>query len=609
MSAMNLPFWCSIVTCVSMVIAVWLVLRHRHAAGMGAPARWALLASCAIYALVALTNILEHGGVTDLFDPAEDVLEIVFLLSFLFFLHQWKSTRSLHQLSAKEAWLQAAFAAIGDGLLTTDADGRIRTINPEMARMLAHSADELVGRDVAKVLALVSRDHLAPIRPDLIADGIIHGARVILPDGVGLRVGTLLMPVIGSASPMVDAQGRVRGAVVVLRDLSPQEKLREQLMHVRKLDAIGQLAGGVAHDFNNMLGGILGAAELMERRLRKHQCPAPEGLDRLIAIVIEAAERAADLTAKLLNFSRKGKVVSTAIDLNEIVQSTLAIAVRTIDKSVRIEQQLAAGRLAIVGDPAQLQNALLNLLLNARDAMPGGGRVTVTTKATTLDPAWCGASPFKVEPGPFAVVSVEDTGQGIPLEIRERIFEPFFTTKGEGKGTGLGLPAVYGTIESHHGAIVLYSEIGVGTVFHLFFPLTTESAIRAHSSEAPLPTGSGCILVVDDEPVIRTTAGMMLSECGFTVLLASDGEEALALYRNRGHEIDAVLLDVVMPGLSGPAVAQQLRSLDPEVRIVMSSGFVREGNRVDGAAAFLKKPYHRSDLIATLNEVLGRPPG
>ncbi len=443
---MNIPFWSSIVTCTCMVIAMVLVLRHRHAASMGALTRWALVISCAIYALVAVTNILEHGGITDLFDPAEDALEIIFLLSFLFFLYQWKSARAVRQLGAKEAWLQAAFAAIDDGLLTTDAAGRIRTINPEMERMLARTGSALIGKDIAEVLALASKDHLSPTRPDLIAHGILHGTRVLLPDGVVLRVGTLLVPVIGSASPMVDAQGNVRGAVVVLRDLTAQEKIRDQLMHVRKLDAIGQLAGGVAHDFNNMLGGILGAAELMERRLRKHQGPAPEGLGKLITIVIEAAERAADLTAKLLNFSRKGKVMSTAIDLNDMVQSTLAIAGRTIDKKVQIDQLLASGQLTIIGDPAQLQNALLNLLLNARDAMPDGGKVTVTTKVTTLDPAWCSASPFKVEPGVFAQVSVEDTGQGIPAEIRERIFEPFFTTKSEGKGTGLGLPAVDGTV-------------------------------------------------------------------------------------------------------------------------------------------------------------------
>lgn len=602
---MNTALWCNVLTLGCMGAAMILLLRHRVPRIDGV-ARWAAIGSCALYALVAATNVLEHTDVTDLFDPAEDALEIIFILVFLFFLFRWKSARSVHDLAAKEAWLQASFTAISDGLLTTDANGVIRTSNPESERLLGRTASELLGQPVRDVLSLVSKDQSSPTPPDLITQAIAGGKHTLIPDGVALRVANIQVPVTGGVSPIVDGQGATRGAVVVLRDMTAQEKMREQLLHGRKMDAIGQLAGGVAHDFNNMIGGILGAAELMERRIKKHQGPVPEGLEGLIAIVVEAAERAADLTTKLLNFSRKGKIVSTAIDLNEIVQSTLSIAERTIDKSVRLVPNLLREQLTIIGDPTQLQNALLNLMLNARDAMPDGGTVTITTKRAVLDRAWCSSSPFKIEPGSYGVVSVEDTGQGIPPEIRGRIFEPFFTTKPEGKGTGLGLPAVYGTVESHHGAVVLYSEVGKGTVFHLYFPLSEQAAdVRTTTTEHPM--GTGCVLIIDDESVIRATAEMMLTDGGFRVLLAEDGEKGLALFQTHRHEIDVVLLDMVMPGLSGVMVAQKLRDLDPAVRIVLSSGFNREGSRTDNVAAFLKKPYHRSDLIATLSAVIAKP--
>src|ERR1043165_8216598 len=315
---MNTALWCNALTLACMAAAVVLLVRHRLPR-LDQVARWALIGSCALYGLVAATNVLEHAGISDLFDPAEDALEIIFILVFLFFLHRWKSARSVRDLAAKEAWLQATFASISDALLTTDERGVVRTSNPEAEHLLQLSGGALHGRGTGDLLALTSKDQLAPARPDLIARAIVAGEKTLLPENVSLRVGATLVPVTGGVSPIVDGHQRIRGAVVVLRDMTAQEKMREQLMHVRKMDAIGQLAGGVAHDFNNMIGGILGAAELMERRLKRHQGPVPDGMHGLIAIVVEAAERAADLTAKLLNFSRKGKILSTAVDRKSVV--------------------------------------------------------------------------------------------------------------------------------------------------------------------------------------------------------------------------------------------------------------------------------------------------
>ncbi|MBN2711228.1 MAG: response regulator, partial [Planctomycetes bacterium] len=383
------------------------------------------------------------------------------------------------------------------------------------------------------------------------------------------------------------------GAVGIFRDMSEYETMIEQLTHVHKMEAVGQLAGGVAHDLNNMLGGIIGAAELIKFRMQSKELP---DIERLVNLIFESSERAADLTSNLLSFSRKGKIVSSPVSLQDIIESTIAIAEPTIDKRIELTADLPEGEIQVIGDPAQLQNALLNLIINARDALPSGGKIRISLDTKKLDKEWCDKSAFDVTPGEYACIRVEDNGTGIAPELQKRIFEPFFTTKAEGKGTGLGLASVYGAINSHHGALTLESEIDKGSTFRILLPLSHETRSHETQNELPAPQGMGTVLIVDDEMMLRTTAKLMLEDCGYKVFVAGDAEEGIETYKKNADKIDIVLLDMVMPKMNGAEVYAELSIINPEVKVIMTSGFTQNEHIPQGIAAFIKKPYRRGDL-------------
>jgi signal transduction histidine kinase len=408
-----------------------------------------------------------------------------------------------------------------------------------------------------------------------------------------------------TASPILDSDGKFHGVVLVIRDVTVERQVEERLRHAQRMDSIGQLAGGIAHDFNNMLGGIIGAVELLQRDLQ-HQ-PAQRALT---ALILRTSERATELTSKLLAFSRRGKLQLREVDVHDAIQDVVAIAQRSMDRNVEIVIERQAQRTSLRGDPSELQTALLNLALNARDAMPKGGVLTIRTENRILDQAYCESSAFELKPGEYVQISVSDTGVGIEPREQEHIFEPFYTTKPVGAGTGLGLPAVYGTVLEHHGAIHVYSELGEGTVFQLLLP------VHGRSSERPPrmlvdeePRGRGTILVVDDEEGIRMTASLMLEDLGYEVVTAKDGVEALEIYRRERERVAVVLLDIVMPRMGGRACFEELRGLDAQVKVVMCSGFTKESVMVElnekGVKSFLKKPYRRSELAAAIRDAIG----
>ena len=371
-----------------------------------------------------------------------------------------------------------------------------------------------------------------------------------------------------------------------------QERLRQS----EKMDSIGQLAGGIAHDFNNMLAGILGAAELLHRRL-------PEGDTKntqMVNLIKTTAERAAELTSQLLSFSRRNKLVFNSFDLREIIQDTISLLERSLNKQVEIQTIHPDTEIPVLCERSQLQSALLNLGINAGDAMGGKGLLTIKTQIVEFDQNYCTASQFDINPGLHAEISVGDTGNGISPEISKHIFEPFFTTKEQGKGTGLGLAAVYGTICNHHGAITVYSEIGEGTIFHIYLPLVSEVTAKPIDSVHVPKLGSGCILVVDDEEIIRTTTEMTLNDMGYEVLTAVDGEDAVAIFHTKHQQIDLIILDMIMPKMGGVDTFKALRKIDPKAKIIIASGFSKDNSIIDlkdeGLVDFIGKPYHRRDL-------------
>jgi PAS domain S-box-containing protein len=396
-----------------------------------------------------------------------------------------------------------------------------------------------------------------------------------------------------------------RLVVGVVRDVTALRRMEENLRQAEKMTAIGQLAGGIAHDFNNQLTGIMGFADLLAGQLQEGP------LRRYAQDIGVAAQRAADLTQQLLAFSRKGNYLSVPVNVHRLIAEVSAILERSIDKRIRILHRFRADAAVVQGDPTQLQNALLNIALNARDAMPRGGELTFETDIATLDAAYCRGNPHEIAPGPFLRISITDTGCGMIDEVRRHLFEPFFTTKKPGQGTGMGLASAYGTVRSHRGAINVYSEAGHGTTLRIYLPLAVGAvAPEPPAADAAPVRGAGLILVVDDEPVVREMLSEMLRTLGYRVTACADGTEAVAVYREHAREVDLVILDMVMPGMGGRDTFHALRQIHPQVRALLSSGYTLNGEAQsildEGVLAFVGKPYRLADLSRAVAEALAR---
>lgn len=394
------------------------------------------------------------------------------------------------------------------------------------------------------------------------------------------------------------------GAVILIDDVTERVQMEEQLNHSQKMDAIGQLAGGVAHDFNNMLGGIIGGADLLQPWIPND--PKPQ---QYLKTIRTAAERAANLSTQLLSFSHKHPIVPTQIDLHQIITEATDILSSTIDKRVTIELKLSAEDSSIVGDPTLLGSIFINLGINASHAMPQGGTLSVETRTRELDAAYCDPNPFKLTPGKYLEIDIRDTGCGIPSNLIDHIFEPFFTTKEQGKGTGLGLTTAYATVKRHGGEITVSSEINVGTCFQIHLPLSQMKTVH-EPTEVVSHKGEGLVLIVDDEEIMRSTLQAYIEEYGYEVILAKDGEEAIERYEKYLNEIVFVICDMIMPRLSGPDCFRALKKINPEVRVILASGFAHEEdvNQVqkEGVAAFIHKPYRNKELVKAIKKAIGK---
>lgn len=396
-------------------------------------------------------------------------------------------------------------------------------------------------------------------------------------------------------------------------DISERVALQNQLHQAEKMQAIGQLAGGIAHDFNNQLSSILGHAEMLQRRLNDQR------LLRYVELIRTAAKRSAELTQQLLDFSRKGQHLTRTTAINPLLHEVVAVLKRSVDKRITIDCCLNAGEAKVKADPTQLQNALLNLALNARDAMPDGGELTFFTDIVPLGKEFSKRHSYKVSPGNYLKICVSDTGCGMSKAVQQRIFEPFFTTKAMGKGTGMGLASVYGTVLSHKGHINVYSELGKGTTFHIYLPLALEQEDISCQDIPLLPVaGSGHILVVDDEELVRQMTIEMLEDLGYRVTEAAHGAEALKIYQGSWQQFDLVILDMIMPAMDGRDTFVAMREINPEIKAILCSGYSVNDNTETllrlGFGAFVGKPFssielsHKiADLLNPLQENKNRP--
>lgn len=417
------------------------------------------------------------------------------------------------------------------------------------------------------------------------------------------------------ASFLFDESGTPIGVLGVSRDISKRKQMEHEKLslehhfrHAQKMDAIGRLAGGVAHDFNNLLTGILGHTDLIKRELDE-TTPAHRGIE----VVEKAAQRARQLTGQLLGFARKGKQQDVPVDINESIRDIGEFLERTIDKNIVVSQQLTEGSATTRGDPGQIHQLLLNLAVNARDAMSQGGQLAFETHIENLDDSFCRRH-LGTRPGRYVIIRVSDTGEGMSREKQDHIFEPFFTDKPEGQGTGMGLATVYGVAQSHQGAVTVYSEVGIGSTFRVYLPYEDaeiQAPLDDHLAGTPV-TGGGRILVVDDEEILRDLATQMLGQLGYEVITMPDGEQACAWFSTHREEIDMAIVDMIMPNMGGWECVQGLRSYNPRLPVLMSTGYSRkdvaeklEENELVG---FIQKPYQMQQLSEVVADMLANQP-
>jgi len=477
-------------------------------------------------------------------------------------------------------------------------DYRFLRVNPSFETLLGKRADEIVGKSSRQLFAKVVDPWIdrygivamtgKPARFREYADHLSKWIEVVAFSPEKGRFGTVIQDVTQSHEAEIE-----------------RDALEERLRQSEKMDAIGHLAGGVAHDFNNMLAGIMGYGDLLRRKIEDPQ------LKRHADAIVTASQRAADLTAKLLAFARKGKIHASGVDIHSVVNEVMGILERTIDKRIRIRKEFKAENAVVRGDSSQLQNAILNLAINARDAMPDGGEFLVATKNVDLDDEFCQSLQGQATPGPHVEIHIRDTGTGMTDDVRKRIFEPFFTTKPAGKGTGMGLAAVWGTVVQHHGALLVRSIPDEGTEFTLWIPIDRQASVPETSVELEISALEGRrILVVDDEEFVREATACTLRELGYAVDVAKGGEEAVVAIRARPGWYDVVLLDMIMPRTGGPETFRMLRQFQSDLRVLMVSGYSLGGEAQElldaGASGFLQKPWSTAELSRAVAKALVR---
>lgn len=510
------------------------------------------------------------------------------------------------KLKASESRFRALVENTSDWIWEVDKNNIFTYVSPEIEKSLGYKPEEVIGESVYKILSTENISKMKKHFQDLIKTG----KPIIMEENINRHKDGHMVYAETTGIPIRDSNGVITGYRGMDRDITKRKKiemereeLQERLNHKDRLDAIGQLAGGIAHDFNNMLAGIMGAAQLLQSSKKD----LGEKNSGYVDMILTASARAAELTDKLLTFSRKGTIGSTVVDVHKIINDTIDILGKTLDKKISITVKKEAKNHLVIGDNSNLQNAFLNLGINASHAMEEGGDLIIITRDLFLNSSYCSISPFDIEPGDYIEIEVRDTGCGISPENLKRIFEPYFTTKETEKGTGMGLASVYGTVLNHHGAIDVYSEENRGTVFHIYLPCSKETETESISDQ-PRITASGNILLVDDEEIIRTTGKLLLEEMGYTVILAENGVEAVNIFKEKFKDIDLVIMDMIMPKMNGKEAFMEMKSIDKDCRILLSSGFTKDEDlkslEKEGLTGFIHKPYKIHELHETLSSIL-----
>jgi two-component system, cell cycle sensor histidine kinase and response regulator CckA len=520
-------------------------------------------------------------------------------------------------------WFTGLLEAAPDAMVCVDGDGRIAVANAQAERLFGYAREELIGQPVEMLVPDEARQVHPGHRAGYVAnpvprpmgagmqlagrrrDGTTFPAEISL-SAIETDEGILITAAVRDATERLEIQAERER----LLTQAERDKLERQLHQSQRLESLGQLAGGVAHDFNNLLGVITSYAAFAGKQVARQ---APAGQWQSISDDIEqvqlAAGRAAALTHQLLAFARQEVIQPRALNLNDVVTGVEQLLLRTLGEHVELITDLASDLPLVLADSGQIEQVLVNLAVNARDAMPGGGKLTIqTTSAQVGEPA---AAQAAVPVGRYVMLKVSDTGCGIPRDVLDRVFEPFFSTKPKGEGTGLGLATVYGIITQAGGNVRIYSEPGIGTTLTAYLPVTSAEAACAPAPAAAQPGSGQIVLVVEDEPALREVTRRMLADNGYHVTAVGGGLEALAALTSQLDHIDLLLTDVIMPQMQGKELAAKVLALHPGARVVFMSGYTQGLLSAQGVLEpgirLIEKPFSEATLLTKLHEVLNAP--
>ena len=503
-----------------------------------------------------------------------------------------------------EVFTKGILEAIGEGLIAVDREFRILAVNETAQRQVNLPANSIIGKTCHQIFHHLDRPcHQAGVECAVkytfesgMPGSVVHIHQDAENEPVYMEM---------RSYPMQDRDGAITSVIETLNDITERRKLEAQLLQAQKMEAVGRLAGGVAHDFNNILTAIMGYTSLLQARLG-----SDEQALQYASHILSSSERAAHLTRSLLAFSRKQIINPRPIKLSEVIERVQSLLSRVIGEDIELRIFLSEREVSVMADPGQIEQVLMNLSTNARDAMAEGGMLLIETELVQLDEQYVRAHDFG-QAGTYMVLSVTDTGAGLAADTKERIFEPFFTTKEVGRGSGLGLSIAYGIVKQHNGQINVYSDPGRGTTFRIYLPVVDQEAEALDiPPPAPVIGGTETILFAEDDEFIRELALKVLEDGGYTVVLARDGEEALELFMAHSGSIDLVALDVIMPRKNGREVYQAIRERSPSMRALFLSGYTadiihRKGFLEEGLA-FLAKPFSPASLLRKMREVLDK---
>jgi two-component system cell cycle sensor histidine kinase/response regulator CckA len=507
-----------------------------------------------------------------------------------------ETERALQQSEHKH---HAILENIEEGYFEVDLSGNMVFCNDPLMQTLGYSRDELIGMNNRQYMDEETARKVFSTFNSVYNTGkaiTVTGWKVLRKDGNERSIEA-------SVSLIRDSEGAPCGFFGIARDVTERERLQEERIQAQKMEAIGTLAGGIAHDFNNLLQAMLGYSDL----LLVDKPPGDPDREKL-EVIRNAARDGADLVSRILTFSRKVEPHIRPIDLNEEIRKAYELLRRTVPRMIEIKLVLDKTLWIIDADPGQVEQVLLNLAVNAQHAMPDGGQLLIETRNVSLSDKYL-RTHLKVAPGHYVLLTVSDTGIGMESNVMERIFEPFFTTKTSGEGTGLGLSMVHGIVSQHGGHIRCYSEPSSGTSFKIYFPVAAKQSNSNIAMTREMPAfGTETILPVDDDERVRALGRQLIETGGYKVITACNGEEAVETYRSREQEIELVILDLIMPGMGGQRCLEQLLQMDPDVKVLVASGYSPNGKTSEeywaGARGFITKPYDTKEILAAIRKVL-----